>query len=240
MKNSTVFIGREIQEETRKWLFEKQLIFEEHPLFEIELNKPDVLFFKQIVAEKKIFLVTSQWAAKWLVLNATEIGFIQTDFILCLSKKQKEICSIISENILVAEEKNADSLAKLVLDKIQDENLIYLKGNNSLTVLQSILKINGIRIAEIEVYKNLPSQKTIENEFDIYLFFSPSGISNFYESGNRIPVISKIVAIGKTTAVACRNTFSNEVFISPVQEELATVKYAINISRTEHYQMLKI
>ena len=87
-------------------------------MFRIELIKPEIPFFQQINAEKKIFLVTSQWSAKWLVLNAVEIGFTQTDKIFCLSEKQEKIWLNYHNKIFVSDEKNAVSLANWLNQKL--------------------------------------------------------------------------------------------------------------------------
>ena len=109
-----LFIGRNISAETKSWLAAENIGFEEHPFIRIVLSEPGFQLFFSEDKKSVQFVVSSQWAAKWLVKYKTEIGFEKSDSILCLSERQKEICSTISGNIFVAEQPNALSLAALV------------------------------------------------------------------------------------------------------------------------------
>ena len=198
--------------------------FMNRPLLRRGDKKNEICYWQE--KDPKQFVVSSQWAAKWLVKYKTKIGFEECDSILCLSEKQKEICSTISENIFVATHQNALSLAQLAGELNRGEKLVYLHGNKSLNVFETEVNSLGIAIKKIEVYQNLPILKKLSNSFDVYLFFSPSGVESFVQSGNRIPRTSVISAIGATTAAACERLFEREIFISKTQEELAAVKFA--------------
>ena len=87
----------------------------------------------------------------------------------------------------------------------------------------------NINFEKFEVYRNLPVIKSIEDTFDFYLFFSPSGAANFEESGNHIPDYASVVAIGTTTATACEKLFGREISISEKQTELDAVKFAVGV-----------
>jgi len=226
MKPQSLFIGRNISAETKSWLGAENIGFEEHPFIRIELCEPRFLLFYSEDKKPEQFVVSSQWAAKWLVKYKTEIGFDKSDSILCLSEKQKEICSIISDNIFVASHQNACSLAQLAGELNRGEQVVYLHGNISLNVFETVMNSLGIAIQKNEVYKNLPVLKTLSNTFDVYLFFSPGGVENFVSSGNTIPGTSVISAIGTTTAAACERLFEREIFISKTQEERAAVQFA--------------
>lgn len=233
--NPELFIGRNISAETKSWLADENIGFEEHPFIRIELREPRFLLFSSEDKKPEQFVVSSQWAAKWLVKYKTEIDFDKFDSILCLSEKQKEICSSISDNIFVATHQNAFSLAQLAGELNRGERVVYLHGNKSLNVFETEMKSLGIRIKKIEVYQNLPVLKTLSNTFHVYLFFSPGGVENFLTSGNMIPGTSVITAIGTTTSAVCERLFEREIFISKTQEELAAVKFAAGF--LQHFEI---
>ena len=176
-----------------------------------------------------MFVVSSQWAAKWLVINNKKIGFKNFDSVVCLSEKQKQICSKFSENIIVAEQQNSFSLAQSIKESNHGETIIYLHGNLSLKAFDRTLESFVAGYEKLEVYRNLPILKKIDSTFDVYIFFSPSGVENFASSGNRIPETSFIVAIGTTTAETCGRFFNREIHISKKQEELAAVQFAAGL-----------
>lgn len=224
--NPKLFIGRNISAETKSWLAAENIGFEEHSFIRIELCEPVFPLFSSEDKKPEQFVVSSQWAAKWLVKYKTEIDFDKNDSILCLSEKQKEICSTISDNVFVSVHQNAFSLAHLAGELNRGERVVYLHGNKSLNVFETEMISLGIEIQKIEVYQNIPVLKKLSNSFDVYLFFSPGGVENFVTSGNTIPDASVISAIGTTTAAACERLFDREIFISKTQEELASVQFA--------------
>jgi uroporphyrinogen-III synthase len=239
MKHSTFFIGREIESETAGWLKKEKVSFEAYALIQIEFSKPDILIFSEFQNKRKQWVVSSQWAAKWLAENFTELGFGKLDSVFCLSEKQKEIVSAVSRNIWVSPELNAASLAQFILQKNKTEVIFFLQGNLSLNVLESNLSHLGNRFQKTEVYRNLPLSKKIEGVFDVYLFFSPGAVKSFYEAGNKIPGRSKIAVIGPTTAKTCAVYFDNEILVSGVQEELAFVKYAVEMYRQSELNFIE-
>ena len=231
MSHQSVFIGRNISSETKSWLVSENLSFEEHSFIQIVLKEPDFSIFSFIRKKPEQFVVSSQWAAKWLVKYHSRIEFSNLDSVLCLSEKQKLICNKISDSIFVAEQQNAQSLARLVGKTNRGEKVIYLHGNLALNVFDKTLESFKIECEKLEVYRNLPVLKKLENTFDVYLFFSPGGVQNFVNSGNVIPDTSAIVAIGATTAETGNKFFNREIYISKIQEELAAVKFAAGLLR---------
>jgi uroporphyrinogen-III synthase len=227
--NPQIFIGRTISAESKSWLTAEKIGFEEHPFIRIEFCEPVLSLFSSEEKRSKQFVVSSGWAAKWLVKYQSEIGFKKYDSVICLSEKQKEICTVISENVFVAIHQNALSLAQLVFEMNRGGQLVYLHGNRSLNVLENEMKSLGIGFQKTEVYRNIPVLKKLDKSFGVYLFFSPSGAENFAESGNQIPLNSVIAAIGSTTANACEKLFGRNIFISEKQKELDAVQFAAGL-----------
>lgn len=70
-------------------------------------------------------------------------------------------------------------------------------------------------------------EKLVTGTFDAYLFFSPSAIDNFKNSGNFPHPTSLLFANENSTARAAWRFFTNKVHTSPIPEELSFVQYSI-------------
>lgn len=226
--DNSIFIGRTVSKETRAWLLQNKIRFEEHPLIQIEYNMLNFSEFEQFRSQRKQFVVTSQWAAKWLVEYNAEMGLKDEDSIFCLSEKQKLILKDVSKNIFVSKKRNAKSLANLVISKNNQELVIFLHGNRTLNIIESQLSSFYSGFVTIEVYRNYPVYLRLKKKFSAYIFFSPGGVENFNDSGNSIPETAEIFAIGETTADACKLLFKNKVSISEQQDEISVIKYAVD------------
>jgi len=235
-----LFIGRKISSETKTWLSGENIAFEEHQLIIIEFCEPDISLFSSFENKPKMWIISSQWAAKWLVKYQKEIGFKTTDSVICLSEKQKGICSGFAANISVSNQQNAVSLSKLAIEKYCGEQVICLTGNLSMNNGELEMKSLGNQFQKTNVYRNSPLLKKVEGEFDVYLFFSPSGAISFSESGNKILASAAILAIGPTTAKSCEEIFGREILISEIQEELAAVQFAVGLLKKIEIQLNKM
>ena len=227
----TFFIGRKLERETKNWLIQNAVDFEEHSLIHIEFVQPET---EKLVEQKKYqtqFVVSSKWGAKWLVQNLSKVNFSGSDQVFCLSEKQKEILKLATKNVFVSKMKNSASLVKLVMEKNTSETVVFLHGNKTQDSTSSKLNAAGIRFLNLEVYKNSLLKNKINRNFNVYLFFSPSGVESFIGGGNSVLPDSKIVAIGKTTATFCRQYFQNKIYISEIQEELAVTQYAVELNK---------
>ena len=79
-------------------------------------------------------------------------------------------------------------------------------------------------------YIEHPFQKMgqlVSETFDAYLFFSPSGIDRFKDSGNFPHPRSVVFANENSTARSAWRLFTNKVHTSPISEELSFVQYSI-------------
>jgi uroporphyrinogen-III synthase len=131
-------------------------------------------------------------------------------------------------NVKMASESNTLSLAVLVAANNTGQKVVYLRGNKSLNDLYEQLFGLGIQAYEMEVYKNTPIEKWINEAFDAYLFFSPAAIENYKASGNFPSPKGQIMTAGENTARAAWKMFPNAVNVSPEQEELSFVKYSVD------------
>ncbi len=227
MELPSIFIGRKLSLITRKWLESEQIRFIEQPLIRINYKRPELAFFKSFGDEPKRWVVTSSYAAYWVLRFADKIGLHKNDKVYCLSERQQSILKECNVQAIRPDSPSASSLAELLVQEDEGLQVIYLRGNKSLNHLPEQLTANNIDWQAVEVYQNTSIEIFLNEVFDGYLFFSPSGIESYKQAGNFPEPKADIVAIGNTTAQAAWKEFPNKVLVSPEQEELSFVKYAI-------------
>ncbi len=225
MELPSVFIGRSLSAATRRWLRKQPIRFIEHPLIRIQFRKPDVSFLKLIRNEPASLVVTSSYAAHWLVRFRKHFGSEHEVF--CISTRQREILQKTKMKLHQPEEPTVVSLAKLVSENNNGQRVVYLRGDKSLNDLYERLFALGIQAHEMEVYKNTPIEKWINEAFDAYLFFSPGAIENYKASGNFPSPRAQIMAFGENTAMTAWKMFPNAVNVSSDEEELSFVKNSV-------------
>ncbi|MGQ8337873.1 uroporphyrinogen-III synthase [Sunxiuqinia sp. A32] len=227
MELPAVFIGGRISSLTRKWLESEQIRFTEHPLIRISYRKPDLDFFESIRNESKKWVVTSSYAAHWLVRFCKQVGANNNDVVYCLSEKQEQILSKCGRRVQRPESPKARPLAELIIQQNDDSKVVYLSGNKSLNELPELLNANSIDWLSVEVYQNTKAEILLNEVFDGYLFFSPADIKRYKASGNFPSPNAPVLANGNHTAQAAWAEFPNLVLESKEEEELSFIKYAI-------------
>lgn len=104
--------------------------------------------------------------------------------------------------IIYPDESNAESLAALIIECHKNEKYCYFRGNISLKTIETKLQSAGIAISSIECYTTVLCKPVISPEmYDSIVFFSPSAVDAFVQSGLS-HINKKIFAIGSTTAAA--------------------------------------
>ncbi|MGQ7869447.1 uroporphyrinogen-III synthase [Sunxiuqinia sp. sy24] len=227
MELPAIFIGRKLSALTRKWLVSEQIRFIEQPLIRITYRKPDVALFNSWQGSSKKWVVTSSYAAHWLLRFADGIGFEKGEQVYCLSEKQEGILTRCGVKVLRPASPNAYALAELLLKEDKHKKIVYLRGNKSLNPLEEMLDQYQQDWQAVEVYKNTSIEILMNEVFDGYLFFSESAIKSYKASGNFPPPKAPVLANGNRTAQAAWAEFPNLVLESHEQEELSFVKYAI-------------
>jgi len=228
MELPSVFIGRSLSEKTRQWLKSQPVRFIEQPLFRIQFRKPKVEFLESIKSQSLNLVVTSSSAAHWLNRFQSYFGDEKRHFVYCLSLKQESILNEQWSNVLRSDEPNIFSLSELIVDSVERAQVVYLRGDQSLNDLYEQLFSRGIQTVEMEVYKNTPIEKWLNQSFDAYLFFNPKSIETYKASGNFPSPKGQIMAVGDQTALMAWKVFPNEVNVSSEEEELSFVKFSID------------
>lgn len=226
MKTPVFFIGEKLSRVTRQWLQKQQIQFIEQPFFRIEYKKPNLKFFETMANRSKQWVVTSSYAAHWLVRFKTKIGLTPTDRLYCWSEKQAEILRKLKLPVFVSSYSGSTELAQNVIDQNQGESVLFLHGDKLHNEINNLFLDFAIQYSDVEVYKNTPIEQFVSGIFDAYLFFSPTGIDNFKASGNFPNPTSVVLANENSTAREAWKLFTNKVYLSPENEELSFVKYS--------------
>lgn len=227
MEFPAIFIGRKLSTLTRKWLNSQQIKFIEQPLVRITYRKPDTAFFELMKQTEKKWVVTSSYAAHWLLRFSEKIGLKKDDQIYCLSEKQEEILRAFGAEVVRPSSPSAKVLADLLVRHRDNKKVIYLQGDKSLNKLPELLSEGQLDWQSVEVYKNTSVEILMNEVFDGYLFFSPSAIKSYKASGNFPQPKATVLAYGDKTAMTAWAEFPNVVLESKEEEELSFVQYAI-------------
>ncbi len=115
----------------------------------------------------------------------------------CVGDKTKQLLE--DSGFIVSEiAHNASDLAYILAERHKTNRFIYIAGNLRRNELPEILSKNNVWYREIVAYHTHLVPKQFERNFDGVLFFSPSGVRSYFESGNSSNSI--FFCIGKTTA----------------------------------------
>lgn len=234
MKTPVFFIGEKLSRVTRQWLQKQHIQYIEQPFLRIEYKKPNLAFFETMTNTRKQWVITSVYAAHWLLRFQTKVGLTSNDRLYCWSEMQAEVLRKLELPVTVSSYSNIPELAEKVISQNQGESVLFLHGDKLHNEIISLFSDFPIQYSEIEVYKNTPIEKFVSGMFDAYLFFSPSGIDNFKASGNFPNPTSLILANENSTARAAWRVFTNKVYLSPEQEELSFVQYSVSRWKEEN------
>jgi len=234
MKTPVFFIGEELSKVTRQWLQKQHVQYIEQPFFRIEYKKPKLAFFNTMTNTRKQWVVTSVYAAHWLVRFQKQVGLTESDNLYCWSELQAEILRKLNLPVFVSSYSNLVELADNVITQNQGESVLFLHGDKLHSEITTVFSGFPVQYSEVEVYKNTPIEKFVSGMFDAYLFFSPSGIDNFKASGNFPNPKSLILANENSTARAAWRVFTNKVYLSPEHEELSFVQDSISRWKKEN------
>ena len=227
MKTPVFFIGEKLSKATRQWLQKQHVQYIEQPFFRIEYKKPKLSFFETMTHTRKQWVITSVYAAHWLLRFREQVGLTDSDSIYCWSELQADILRKLELPVFVSSYSHVGDLANQVINQNQGESVLFLHGDKLHNEITNVFSAFPIQYSEIEVYKNTPIEKFVNGIFDAYLFFSPSGIDSFMASGNFPNPTSPILANENSTAREAWRVFTNKVYLSPEQEELSFVQYSV-------------
>lgn len=178
-----------------------------------ELN-PSTLAFTSTNAVESLFLLLKQYPVR---LRATEV--------YCMAGRTAEAVMYNFPSLTVKGTGNSalELAGKIIADGATD--LVFFSGNLRRDDLPDQLRLHGVSVRELEIYKTHHRSVKVEGDFAGVIFFSPSAAESFF-SLNQLNDSTVCFAIGETTATALKKYTSNRIMVAdiPRQENLiATV-----------------
>ena len=115
----------------------------------------------------------------------------------CVGYTTAELAKSVGfELVLVAN--NSQELAQLICSKAADRSFVYFSGSIRMRALVDGLQKEAIFYRELVVYQTVETRPKLDQNYDIILFFSPSGVRSIC-THNDISNALKL-CIGSTTA----------------------------------------
>jgi uroporphyrinogen-III synthase len=160
-------------------VFEKALLSAHAlPLLTIEIAQGNTLYSQLHSAKPRCIIVTSTYAAKWLLQSTANIDVSRMTFthitFICVGKSTAKAItdSGILAKILVAEPENSEGILKLpFLTRPENINVALIKGEGGRDLISSTLRTRGANVVELNVYKRVANIPAIHA-----LTFEPSQI----------------------------------------------------------------
>jgi uroporphyrinogen-III synthase len=155
--------------------------------------------------------------------------------IYCMGQTTQELVKkYFGENSIGGTADNAATLAELVVEESDIDEVIFFCGDQRRDELPDILRSNDIEVTEIIVYHTIATPHTVTKQYNGILFFSPSAVDSFFMK-NKPGKQTMLFAIGNTTAVAVKKHSLNSIIISekPGKENLVekAINYFVNSER---------
>ena len=186
---------------SQKKLSEEELQFlRNHIQFEIEYFDAFHIVYlpvnPEVRAEEDILIFTSQHA----ILSCTD--YISNDFeiysCICIDGQTKKLAEKKGFNVLFSAE-SASELTELILINNIRKRYVHLCSNDRLnTIYNFFINHSQYRFKEVIVYEKIMLYPKVNNQTDILLVFSPSGVMAL-EKSNLDKNSVLVICIGKAT-----------------------------------------
>jgi uroporphyrinogen-III synthase len=157
--------------------------------------------------------------------------------VYAVGEKTAEALREIGLKARIPEQKNGAGLAKKVADDflgtsgLKDATVLHFCGDKRRDEFRQFLQDSEIKVRDVVVYETiLLSMNLPKIQFDGILFYSPSAVQAFRESGGFInPVQSELFAIGSTTAEELSIESGKHVHISPEPDTENFLKFTAKV-----------
>lgn len=142
------------------------------------------------------FLFSSQNAVKFVFLQPNMHFILKNKPCYCVGEKTK---TALEKNGLkvVHYEENSTKLGDFIVKNNQNERFLFFCGKERKSDLEDKLSSTQISLEITEVYNTILKPKFVGN-FDVVLFYSPSGVRSFIQNNTLSNTIC--ICIGYTTA----------------------------------------
>lgn len=162
-----------------------------------DINAIDQELLVALQHKKVTMIFTSQHAVNAVAQFLHRIP-TQWDIFCINGKTQKTLLQYVHREQIKGSAISAIHLWEVIARFTKNQKLYYCCGNLSLGTLREKLTALQFDFQEVEVYRTIETPYVIDENYNLILFFSPSGVASFVKCNAVTPNIP-VVAIGKTT-----------------------------------------
>ncbi|MDN6279567.1 MAG: uroporphyrinogen-III synthase [Psychroflexus sp.] len=162
-------------------------------------------------------IVTSQNTARIIIAQAFKI-----DQLFCVGEKTASLLSSHGYQVVLICE-YAAQLAKLITQNYASDTFSLLCSQQRLDTIPHRFVAENMSLTEYHLYETSSRHQHFQNDFDVVLFYSPSGIHSFFEANSEMTSI-QAVCIGTTTAEVAKRYVKNVTYSTKTSVESVIVK----------------
>lgn len=192
------------------------------------LTASNALAFSSILPQSAfVFTSANAVEALFAMVRKFDLSIVEgTSYFALEGKTAERLSELLPGAIITATAKGAKSLAKQLI-KHHVKQVTFFCGNIRRDELPEMLLSENIALTEITLYKTASKPVIINEKYDGYVFFSPSGVESFF-SLNSIDPKAMCFAIGETTAESLKEYTLNAIVISDQPRQEYIIKRIIS------------
>jgi uroporphyrinogen-III synthase len=188
--------------------------------------------------EKPVFAFTSQnGVAAFERFKQSGTKFPENTPLYAVGVKTAQALQEIGLKASTPDQQDGTGLAKKIADdflnhpELKDAAILHFCGDKRRDEFRQFLNDSDIKVRDVVVYETILNAMELPNiQFDGILFYSPSAVHAFRNSGGFInPVQAELFAIGNTTAEELSIESGKHVHISPEPDTEVFLKFAAGI-----------
>lgn len=237
-KQNNILVTRELSDEQIEFAKGLDLHITIEPAIEIEYRNDWFALetvFKTI--KQPILAFTSQHGVEAFKQFKDTGAPVPTDApVYAVGDKTAEALKEQGLTAIVPEQHNGSGLARIIADDFlenkhpKDATVLHFCGDMRRDEFRQFLTDSKIKVRDMVVYKTILKSMNIPDKvFDGILFYSPSAVQAFRESGGFVnSALPELFAIGSTTAEELSIESGKHVHISPKADTDVFLKFVAN------------
>ena len=199
-KKTNIYSTKSLTEDQR-FLFNEKVKADSSDFVKISLNRIHPRFLKN---EIQNVIITSKNAVEALLTNYSAVE-LQFKNIYCVGRRTKKMIENRIGKVMHSE-KNAEKLAKYLVEFIEGTEVTYFCSDIRLDALPTILDDNNIKVNEVEAYQTKLDSVNLPESVEGVMFYSPSTVQSYKKENDANGIA---FCIGETTAKEASKHFED-------------------------------